>query len=283
MNKMKFKLIYILLLFSVSFTSCKSTKKEAKTATKQIAIDSLFSKIQDNKFQPEWFSGKFKAIYQMPDKKQAFSGQIRLRPDSVFWVSIYAVMNIEIFRLEIRADSFRFVDKINKTYMVESMSYFKYRFNVDVDLEMLQALMLGNDFPYYETDVFKLSNHNNTYQLSTFSRKKLRKHISSNEERLKVLMQNMWIDNSNYRVVKQSVKVVGEDRAKLRILYGDFEQVDNMLFAKHRVLKFKEDQNTFLQIDFNKIKVNTPLSFPFRIPKKYTKYKVPNQKKQKER
>jgi len=283
MNKMRIKLFYILILFSIAFSSCRTTKKEMKIEEKQLAVDSVYSLMNESKFQADWFSGKFKAVYQMPDKKQAFSGQIRLRTDSIFWVSIYAVMNIEIFRLEIMPDSFRFVNRLSKTYMSESMTYFKDRFNVDVDLEMLQALMLGNDFPYYETNVFRLMDHKNSYQLSTVSRKKLKKHFKNNEDKLKALMQNMWIDKANYRIVKQSVKVVGEDKSKLRVSYNDFENIDSMLFATHRILKFKEDQNTFLQIDFSKITINEPLRFPFRIPKKYTVYEVPKDKKKKKK
>ena len=275
---MRIKLFYIFIIFSIAFTSCRSTKKETKRATKQLAVDSVYAKMKENQFHTKWFTGKFKAVYQMPDKKQAFSGLIRLRTDSVFWVSIYAVMNIEIFRLEITPDSFRFVNRLSKTYMSESMSYFKERFNVDVDLEMLQSLMLGNDFPYYETDVFKLFDHKNSYQLSTISRKKLKKHSKNGENKLKALMQNMWIDKTNYRILKQSVKVIGEDKAKLRVVYSDFEKVDSMLIAKHRLLKFREDQNTFLEISFNKFSINSPLKFPFRIPKKYTEYIVPNSK-----
>jgi len=278
MNNMRIKLFYIFIIFSIAFTSCRSTKKETKRATKQLAVDSVYTKMKENQFHTKWFTGKFKAVYQMPDKKQAFSGLIRLRTDSVFWVSIYAVMNIEIFRLEITPDSFRFVNRLSKTYMSESMSYFKERFNVDVDLEMLQSLMLGNDFPYYETDVFKLFDHKNSYQLSTISRKKLKKHSKNGENKLKALMQNMWIDKTNYRILKQSVKVIGEDKAKLRVVYSDFEKVDSMLIAKHRLLKFREDQNTFLEISFNKFSINSPLKFPFRIPKKYTEYIVPNSK-----
>ena len=278
---MKIRFFYIFILFTIAFASCKSTKKEIKKASKQLAVDSVYAKMNANQFHAKWFTGKFKAVYQMPDKKQAFSGQIRLRTDSIFWVSVYAVMNIEVFRLEITPDSFRFVNRLSKTYMSESMSYFKERFNVDVDLEMLQSLMLGNDFPYYETDVFKLFDHKNTYQLSTISRKKLKNHSKNEYDKLKVLMQNMWIDKNSYRILKQSVKVIGEDKAKLRVNYTNFEAVDSMLFAKHRVLKFKEDQNTFLEINFNKITINNPLKFPFRIPKKYTKYIVPNSKTKK--
>ena len=275
---MRIYLFYIFIIFSITITSCKSTKKEINKATKQLAVDSVYAKMSANQFHAKWFTGKFKAVYQMPDKKQAFNGQIRLKTDSVFWVSVYAVMNIEVFRLEITPDSFRFVNRLNKTYMSESMTYFKDRFNVDVDLEMLQALMLGNDFPYYETDVFKLFDHKNTYQLSTISRKKLKNHEKNEENNLKVLMQNMWIDKLNYRILKQSVKIIGEDKAKLRVVYSDFEKMDSMLIAKHRLLKFKEDQNTFLEIEFNKITINNPLKFPFRIPKKYTEYVVPNSK-----
>lgn len=270
---MKFRLIYLLLSFLVVFTSCRSRRIETRHDKKETRVDSIYKAVNENQFEAEWFSGKFKALYQMPDDKKNLNGQVRIRKDSVIWVSVYAMMNIEVLRLEVRPDTFRYINRLDKTYIQESTKYLKDRFNVAVDFEMLQAILLGNDFPYYETDVFKLEDNPNTYHLSTVARKKLRAHIPDGEAS-KILVQDIWVDKSNFRIVKQNVKIVGHDKAKLRVRYGDFENFEGNLLPMNMIFRLKEDQNTFLEINFTKVEINKEQRFPFKIPKKYQEKKI---------
>jgi hypothetical protein len=257
--------VFAILLLS----SCTARKPLANQANRQLAVDSIYDMMKSHQFEAEWFNGKFKGAYHMPDNKQVFSGQVRIKKDSIIWVSVYAVMNIEVFRLEVRPDSFFFINKLEKNYMSESIAYFKDRFNVDVDFEMLQSVLMGNDFPYYETGVFKLENSIHNYQLSTVARRKLKNEVNDNAELNRILVQNIWIDKNNYRIVKQNVKVVGQDKAKLRVQYDRFEEVEGQLFPSLMVFQLKEDQNTFLELDFSRMIINEEQTFPFRIPDKY--------------
>lgn len=267
---MKFRLLILFILLITVFTSCKSSKTKVAKASKQTEVDSIYSLMQENQFEAEWFTAKFKGVYQMPNDKQVFSGQIRMRKDSIIWVSLYAMMNIEVFRLEVRPDSFRFVNRLEKTYISESTRYLRNRFNIDVDYSMLQALMLGNDFPYYETDVFKLMDNVQNYQLKTLARRKLKSMRADEAIDSNILVQSIWIDKNSYRITKQNVKLIGYNKTKLRVKYEDFEDFDGQLLPMRRILRLKEDQNTFLEITFDRIEINEKLRFPFKIPRKYT-------------
>jgi len=271
---MRFQVLIIIIITIVAFTSCKSSKREFAKPRRQTKVDSIYSLMVENQFNADWFTGKIKGVYQMPDDKQVFSGQIRLRKDSVIWVSIYAMMNIEVFRIEIQPDSFKFINRLKKTYIHESTKYLKDRFNVDVDFSMIQSLMLGNDFPFYETDVFKLMDNNQGYHLKTLARHKLKQRQGEDPSDSSILVQSIWIDKDNYRITKQNVKVIGSNKTKLRVTYRDFEDFNGQLFPMKRILRFKEDQNTFLEISFTKITLNEKLRFPFRISKKYTKQEL---------
>ena len=274
------KLVLFILLLSIFFASC-SRKKEVETGefVKQTEVDSVYKLMSDNKFEADWFNGKFKGTYHRPDDNQMFNGQIRIRKDSLIWISITAVMGIEVFRIEIKPDSLTFINRLEKTYITSSTDYLRKRIGVDVDFEMLESVILGNDFPYYQTDVFKLSNRGENYLLSTISRRKIKKHSEDVIANSRILMQNILIDKFTYKINKQTVKVVGDDKTKLRIYYSDFEMVQNQLFPHKMIIKYKEDNKTYIEFDFSNIEIDTKLRFPFKISKKYKQEKIEDRKK----
>ncbi len=273
--------IYILsLLIVLIFASCKSNKVVENTAEpiSDIPVASIIKKMDANKFSPEWFGAKFKGVYHRPEDKQGFNGQIRIRKDSVIWISVTAMMNIEVFRMEIKPDSFTFINRLDKTYINSSTEFLRDRIGVDVDFEMLQAIIFGNDFPYYENNVFKVHDKQLNYLLSTISRRKLRKQSTEPDPTSKILVQNIWVNKSNYRIDKQVVKIVGNDKTKLRAFYEEFVNVGDKQFANKLTVKFKEDKRTFIEFDYTKITVNEKLRFPFRVSKKYTEVSIEERK-----
>lgn len=265
---MRFNIIYLSVIILFFLASCKSTKHDEKAIQNQTEVDTIYNMMHNNQVDADWLIGKFKGVYQMPEKQQVFYGQIRMKKDSVIWVSINAVMNIEIFRLIVQPDSFKFINKLDKTYISESNQYLVDYFGVNVDFNMLQSLILGNDFPYYENNVFKLNDAGDSYMLSTVSRRKLKKYRDENDSS-KVLIQNMYIDKSNYRISKQKVKIVGQDKVKLRMYYDDFEDVGGQLIANKWILKYKDDDKSYVEINFNNFELNKETKFPFRISSKY--------------
>jgi len=278
-NKMQKLVIYILLL-SIFFASCSRKKNvEVVEVAKQTEVDSVYKLMNSNEFDAEWFSAKFKGTYHRPDDNQMFNGQIRIRKDSLIWVSITAVMGIEVFRVQIMPDSLTFINRLEKTYITSSTDYLRKRVGVDVDFEMLESVILGNDFPYYQTDVFKLSNRGENYLLSTFSRRKIKKQNNDVVKGSRILMQNILIDKNTYKINKQTVKVVGDDRTKLRIYYDNFEMVEGQLFPHKIIIKYKEDNKTFIEFNFSNIEINNKLRFPFKISKKYSQEKIEDRKK----
>jgi len=274
------KLVVYIFILSIIFASCSRNKKVHNiNSVKHKQVDSVYNLMTSNQFKAEWFSGKFKGAYHRPNDKQIFNGQIRIRKDSLIWISITAVMGIEVFRIEIKPDSFTFINRLEKNYVTSSTEFLRKRIGVDVDFEMLESLILGNDFPFYQTDVFKLNNRGDNYLLSTISRRKIKKKTFEVEKKSKILIQNIFVDKYTYKINKQVVKVVGNDKTKLRIHYADFDKVNEQLFPQKMIIKFKEDNKTFIEFNFSKIEINNKLRFPFRVSKKYTEVKIEDRKK----
>lgn len=264
-------IIVVFIMGSLIFSSCSSTKKIEKQTTQLKAVDSVFLAMKDHEFKYDWFQGKFGASYKSEDKKQNFSGQFRIRKDSVIWISIYAVMNIEVFRIIIRQDSVFMLNRLKKTYYSRNIEFLNEQLGTDVDFDILQSLLIGSDFDYYENNKFTLSTNDKQYKLSTISRQKLKLYVNTQEDMEKVLVQNMWVSRSNFKIQQQSVRQVKNPNKKVVARYQDFREVGTQEFPYHTIFKLIGEKIINLDVEYKSIIIDKPLTFPFKISKKYTR------------
>ncbi|MCK5856140.1 MAG: DUF4292 domain-containing protein [Bacteroidales bacterium] len=269
------KIIIIVLMTiimgSLFFSSCDTTKKVEKKNIKIRAVDSVFLAMKEHEFSYDWFQGKFNANYKSGDKKQNFSGQFRIRKDSVIWISIVAVMNIEVFRVIIKQDSVFMLNRLKKTYYSRNIGFLNEQLGTDLDFDILQSLLIGSDFDYYENDKFTLSASSDQYKLSTVSRRKLKKYISSQDDMEKVLVQNLWVSQSDFKIQQQSVRQVKNPNKKVVVQYLDFREVNSQEFPYHMIFRLVGEKIIKLDLEYKSIIINKPLTFPFRISKKYSR------------
>jgi len=261
--------IILVMMAGLILSSCHFTKKVEKQTTKLLAVDSVFQAMQANQFQYEWFQGKFSANYKAGDKKQSFSGQFRIRKDSVIWMSIYAVMNIEVFRVLITQDSIFLLNRLKKTYYHKEIGFLNDQLGTDIDFGILQSLLIGSDFSYYETNKFSLSSNDNVYKLSTVGRGKLKKYIKGQEDMEMVLVQNMWINRSDYKIQKQSVRLVKNPNKKVVAQYSDFKEVNQQVFPFQMGFKLIGDKTINLEVKYKSVIIDKAQTFPFKVSKKY--------------
>jgi len=266
----RIKIVGLFLVLVLLLGACKLRKNNTKNVVEnsQIsAVDSVFVAMKEAEFQFEWLKGKFSGIYTLDDKKQNFSGQFRIRKDSLIWCSI-TVMNIEVARVMVTPDSVKLLNRLNKKYFASNLDYLNDQLSTDIDYDMLQALILGNDIPYYETDKFELEIKNEVYQLSTIGRSKLKKYIRTEDDLSKVLVQKISIDKNSHRIVKQNLRQLRNPNKKVIAHYSEFQDYEG-LFPTSIIFKFIGVKNITIKFDFSKIEKNNPLTFPFKVPSKY--------------
>jgi len=263
--------IILLLMAGLILSSCHAVKKSERKNVKILSVDSVFQAMQASQFQYEWFQGKFSADYKSGDKKQSFSGQFRIRKDSVIWMSIYAVMNIEVFRVLITQDSVFLLNRLKKTYYHKEIGFLNEQLGTDVDFGILQSLLIGSDFNYYEPDKFSLNTNDDEYKLSTVGRRKLKKYINNRDDLDMVLVQSMWINKSDYKIKKQSVRLVRNPNKKVVVQYTDFKEVNQQVFPFQMQFKLIGEQTINLSVKYKSVVIDKVQSFPFKVSKKYNK------------
>ncbi|MBC6990991.1 DUF4292 domain-containing protein [Hymenobacter sp. BT491] len=72
---------------------------------------------------------------------------LRMRKDSIIWISASVSPIGEVGRVFITRDSVKLLNRLQKEYYSGNFSYLSKRFNVPVTFEQVQALLLGNYLP----------------------------------------------------------------------------------------------------------------------------------------
>jgi hypothetical protein len=266
-------LLFSVFLSSVFFYSCNPQKKVYKTPIKEEGADFLFGKLKDNEFKFTGFSAKFSADYKNNGDKKSLDGQIRILHDSIIWITITPVLGIEVMRIMISQDSVKFINRMNNTYFTGDYRYVNNFLNTNIDFDLLQSFLTGNDLSFYENGKFKASLDKGQYKLSTAERTKLKKFVRNNQENLRILIQNIWIDPVTFKISRADVKEIRRENIKLEAGYSEYEKIEEQLFPKVMNFEIFADNKIDVNVQFSKININSPLTFPFKIPQTYKQIK----------
>jgi hypothetical protein len=277
-SSQQYKIYFLLflssiVLSSIFFSSCNPQRKIIKAPIKEEGADYLFEKLKKNELKFDWFASKFSANYKNKGESNSFNGQIRIRRDSAIWLSFSPLLGIEVFRMIITEDSVKFINRINNTYFTGDYNYVNKFLNTNIDFDILQSFLTGNDLSFYEDGKFKASLDGGQYKLSTAERTKLKKFVRNSQEQLKILIQNIWIDPESFKIVRADVKEIRKQNLKLEANYSSFEKVEDQIFPREITFDIYAENNIHVSVEFSKININAPQLFPFRIPPSYRQVK----------
>ena len=73
-----------------------------------------------------------------------FAGTVRMRRDSVVWVSVSAMLGMETIRVLVSQDSVVVINRMSRNYLAEPSSKVEERFRIPVTPKELQGMLLGN-------------------------------------------------------------------------------------------------------------------------------------------
>lgn len=263
--------VYLLVALSVFFSSCSASRKAIKAPIKEEGADYLFGKLKEKELRFDWFTAKFSAEYENKENSNSFNGQIRIRKDSLIWISLTPMLGIEAVRLMISQDSVKMMNRFNNTYFIGNYDYVNQFLNTNIDYDLLQAVLLGNDLQFYENGKFRATIDKDEYKLSTTERQKLKKFVRNSNENLKIFIQQIWLDSQTFKITHAEVKETRRENIKLESNYGSFEEFEGQLFPKEMKYTIWAENTIRVKASFSRIQINNPQQFPFKIPASYTK------------
>jgi hypothetical protein len=262
--------LIIISLVAFSFSSCKSKKKVLKAELKEHGFQYLYNRMTENHMNFDYLSAKFNLVYEQDKNKTSLRGQLRIKKDSLIWISFTPALGIEAARLLLTNDTIKFMNRLNKTYFSGKYELVDSLLNTTIDYSLLESMLIGNDLTQYDTKKYKATIDNGLYRLTIRERRKIKRYMKKGEIRSRVLVQQIWLDPSNYRIARIDIKEKGEDdNNKLRVFYGDYMDVDGQLFPSDMQIEIVSKKSIFIDINFSKVTINNPLRFPFRLSSKY--------------
>lgn len=108
------------------------------------------------------------------------SGQMRMRKDSLVWLSITATMGIEAVRAKVSTDSVWVLNRLEKTYLAEPLDTLSAQLGMPLSLPLIQTLLLDNNegIPPVENQTVLLK----TFVMGNMSAKMRYKNIKLDEK-----------------------------------------------------------------------------------------------------
>ena len=137
--------LFALFFFFIALAAC--SHKSVTTNTKAFAVPSvqrLDPLLRPFSHQYDYFSFKTKIDYEDGKNAYLFTANIRIRQDSLIWMSITGPLNIEVARALISRDSVKIHNKFSNERHHYPIQYLNNYFPGEVDYFMLQDFLLGN-------------------------------------------------------------------------------------------------------------------------------------------
>lgn len=283
------KIIFLAVVLSAAFSACKTTYQVGSEKVKKISDRKIIRNVIKNYLTYNTLSYRFNGEFSDSGKTTSFNGTIRIKKDSLIWVSLSVVLGIELARIQITKDSVYFMNKIKDEYFIREIDYISNSFQVDVNYEILQSIITNQIFLYAEEDetinerrveevddepdpgvyrkTFIADTDSNQYVLKTYRKRKLKKHIKKNKP--EIILQTFHVIPEIYKISNVNINELN-DKRELDISYSEFSPVDSVMIPYNLVINIKDKQKfVSLNLKYSKINLNTDISFPFTIPEKY--------------
>lgn len=210
----------------------------------------------------KYLNAKAKVKYKDLENEITATVHIRVKKDSLIWISIVPAMGIEASRCLITNDSVYILDRINDQYHHYGYEALEKKINIHLSYHIIQSMLLGSlPFPKQLDD-------------------KLSKSINGEYFILSQKIQDMEVENfiktNSMKLEKFDVKEKLTNKS-LHVVYSNFTQINQFSFPFNYIISItyplnKSLQNTFLAIEYNKVELpDKDLTFPFNVPNKYLK------------
>ncbi len=273
MNK-RFAVLAIAAVVSALFLgSCRSKRAIIRAPLKEMGEQYLLEQMEKAETKFEYFNARC-AISVVGDKKNKIDlkGQIRIKKDSIIWMSLSPAFGIEVARLVVTEDSVRFINRLDKTYFDDDFSFIQQMFSSTIDFDLFQALLTGNDLSWYDDENFKASVEAMEYRLTAAQRVRRKRYLKQ-QDTAKFLVQSIWLNPDNFKINRLNIKEFGDETKRMQACYDAFEPINGQLFPSSIRFDISGAAKAGLRLECNKMEIDQPLEFPFRIPENYQKMK----------
>lgn len=259
----------LLLLSSMLFFSCKTSEKAAYTGPLPIlTAQQLLQKSDANRNFGE-LSSKVSITYAKGDEKQTVSAKVRMKQDSIIWLSVAPIFGIEIIRAVITPDSLMLLDRFNKRYFTGKFERINEMLKTELNFGMLQALLTGNAIELYETERYQSRSEANHYivDIASPTKKELKQGVKPPR-----IDQQTWLEPKHFSVTRGLIHDTSSEY-KMEATYNDIRSIGAIHFPQTMSFQISGKQPMKVDIQWSNTEPASGQEFPFSVPDKYEPFK----------
>lgn len=251
----KFSFLLLLSLGVLLLSGCGASRRASRDgALRKTTAPAVMEKLVRAQVAAEWMDARAKIDYAGRDMSASGSAQIKLRRDSVIWISVKK-FGFEVARAQITQDSIYLLDRINNEYAVEPLSYVEKRFRLPARFDLLQNVLLGN--PIFFTKELALLVEAQQYHL---------------QGRTAAWETDYWVSPETFRLNRMRLTDRNDARS-VDLTLGKYNNigVNNSTFAFERQLRISSGDtgDAAIGIEFSDVVLNEPTEIRFEIPNRY--------------
>ena len=289
-------LSFISIIIILAFSSCaKKTVSEKPIRLSGKSTKFLQSKIEDNLRDYQSLTAKFTARTFLNDEKINFKGSLKMKKDSIIWISLTKLGGVEMIRVILTKDSIKFINKWDKEYFMGELGKIDKLQDIELGFFEFQEMMTGALIDYKPESKFSSSNDNITYLLSSRNKSKIRKattiiegdslmEISVQDKKLQKAMdknneedfvvKNYYLYPDNYWLARQTINHVNMQQV-IDVVYDSYEIINEKYpFAlKHSIRIAAKEKSGRIDLEYIQVQFNKKNSYPFKISSKYVPIK----------
>lgn len=228
-----------------------SCKKEIIPTTASEATETI-GRVTVNNLDFKYLNSKGQITFNDKNDNLASGITLRMKKDSVIWVSVQPGLGIEAARMKLTQDSVFMINRLQKEYAATDYTFLKNKLNIDVNFDVVQAILLGN---YQSQGVEKVMAKENM------------QHIQQNRQNL---LFDYFIALTNSKLKQLNVQDNSNGNT-IRVKYNDFNNIGSVPFAHDLAAQvLQKGQITDFTLKHNRIAItDDALDFPFSVPKDY--------------
>ncbi len=259
--------VFLILLFIVLAGGCRP-KKEIKPVHEipDYKPEEVIENFKNNQSEFDWFSARFAGMVNWENQKFDISGSIRIKKDEAIYISLSPMLGIEIARTIITPDSVKFLNRIESSYYKGHIGFINNFLQTSLDYDMLQAILVGNDFSNYTIGSFNTSEDNGLILLHDPKRKSL---VNPPLQTSLPINQHLWIDPETHKIRKNSI-AEKSTKHSIEAEYKEFENIEGELLpTKLSLMIFNPVKYADLSIKYLRVSLNEPQQMNFTVPSRY--------------
>lgn len=248
----------IVLLFTV-FASCKTKKKinlpttDLPTAVEAGNAASIKS-FELSNLDFLTFSGRGKATIELDKKTHDANIHVRIEKDKAIWISVTAMLGVEVARILIAPDRVKILNKWQGEYIEKPFDYIYNYVNQGITFNILQDIFLGNVSPnLLRTDNVQVASAEDEFiVVGTQQNLSYQYRVNADNRPFNFLLQEL---NGTHN---------------LETYYGDHTLTKGYNFPHTVIFNFSGSELALkAQISYNKVDFNTAVEMPFSVSERY--------------